>query len=410
MVYRNNLGWSDPYYTGIDINFCKNPKMTFDSQSNVCVVWEDHRKTHQEIYLNIFLTDELKWKGEVKISTNPFGSYRPSISSYMDDLFITWTRLSEDGTSSIQIMKYNALHGSQLDVVTISETTSRADHSNVLCNVSGRVFVVWHDNPDGKYKIYSIILSSSLEVSTTELAIVEGNGGARFPVLSEQLASGHVYIVWQDYKSGSYSGFDPTIDPSNIDPYDERSLQTVEPSDSAIFTALYNGDYLSSGTGSFDVRMIFDDDRNAFSPSIPPFFNGELPIVYESYLFDEYFVSNNDMLRRIRCAFYSLSREEQEFLVSNEVLTDPSDRIFNTNRDYILNENISTKEIRFGDFSDVIDIHYIFKNVKYYLNDAVEPYSIKEINNDTVGINSISAVDATLTGSFQLNPSAILST
>ncbi|KKK59598.1 hypothetical protein LCGC14_3032790, partial [marine sediment metagenome] len=287
----------------------------------------------------------------------------------MDDLFITWSTATENEGFYIQASRYNALNGSSLAAVTVSRTDSRADHSSVLCNVSGEVFIVWHNNPDGEYKIYSSILSSSLEVLTAETVAVDGHGGTKFPVLSEQIATGNIYISWQDYKSGEHRSFDSTIDPSGVDPYDQRSVQTIEPTDSAIFVALYNGSYLSSGGGSFDVMITFNDERNAYSPAIPPFFNGELPIVYESYMFDEYgFLSNNDILRRIRCVFYSLSRSSSEFLATNSVLTDPSDRIFNIHRDYILNENISTKEIRFGDFSDVIDAHYIFRNFNYYLS------------------------------------------
>ena len=137
--------------------------------------------------------------------------------------------------------------------------------------------------------------------------------------------------------------------------------------------------------------MVFDDDRNAYFPSVPVFFNAELPVVYESYLFNEY-VSNDDILSKIRCAFYSLDRSGDEFLVNREVVTDPY-LTFNIDRDFLLNKNMSTKEIRFGDFSDVINAHYIFKNFKYYLDDAVEPYNINEINSNLIGIDSISAHD-----------------
>ncbi len=306
-VYKNSLGWSDPYYTGIDIGYCRHPKLTLDSQENVCVVWEDHRRTHQEIYLNIFLKNELIWRGEEKLSNNTFGSYRPSIGSYMDDLFITWTQMAEDNTSSIEIIKYNAINSQKTVSVIISDTDNeRADYSNVLCNVSGEVFVVWHDNPEGKYRIYSTILSPLLDVLLDATLIVNGNGGARYPVLSEQLSTGSIYISWQDYKDGDYTEFNPDsiFNPSN-DPYKEREVKDQEPSNSAIFVALYNGEYLSSGKGSFDVKLIFTDDRNAYFPDIAIFFNSELPLVYESYLFDEY-ISNDDILSKIRCAFYSL--------------------------------------------------------------------------------------------------------
>ena len=55
LVYKNEEGWSGVYYTGVDIGYCKLPKLTFDSQSNVCIVWEDSRKIHSQIYIDIFL-------------------------------------------------------------------------------------------------------------------------------------------------------------------------------------------------------------------------------------------------------------------------------------------------------------------------------------------------------------------
>lgn len=401
LVYKNSIGWSLPYYTGEDIGLCKHPRITFDSQSNVCVVWEDHRQTHQEIYINIFLKDELSWKGEEKLSDNTFGSYRPSISSYLDDLYISWTVKDTDNTSHIDVMKYNALHSTRTGPVTISNLNVRADHSNILCNVAGNIFVVWHDNIEGKYIIYSAILSPLLDILTSAQDIVVGNGGAMYPVLSEQSSTGDVYIAWQDFKEGDFDSIVP-VPPDPYDeyypggPYEERAAQQIEPISSSIFVAVYkDGIFESSGAGSFDVKLIFKDERNSYFPNIPVFFNSELPIVYNFYLFEEYgFVGSMDMLSRIGCAFYDLSRDSDEFVVNyGSVVRDPSIGQ-ESNRDYVLNEEIATKEIRFGDFSDVVNVNYVFKDFKYYLDDAVEPYSIVEIGNNVSGIEFVSSQEA----------------
>jgi len=393
-VYKNNLGWSEPSYIGVDAGYCRNPQLIFDSQSNVCVIWEDSRQTHSEIYINTFLTNELMWKGEEKLSDNDFGSARPSISSYMDEIFISWTSMQENGTSLIEIMRYNSLTSQKTSVVTISTEGGSADYSNILCNVSGRVFVVWHNNVEGDYRIYSSILSSGLDVLTSSAEIVNGHGGARHPVLSEQLSTGDIYIVWQDFKDGSYREIASIQDPSN-DPYLARSFQDLVPQNSAIYVAGYiDGNFESSGNGSFDVKLIFINDRNTYMPSVPDFFSGELPILYESYALDEYgFLDNPDFLKRIRCAFYSLDRSSEEFLVNYQEASNPSGII---NKDYILNKDISTKEIRFGDFSDVLTAHYVFKNFKYYLEDAVEPYKLDEVGSNIVGVDSISAHDVVI--------------
>ena len=100
--------------------------------------------------------------------------------------------------------------------------------------------------------------------------------------------------------------------------------------------------------------LSFKDDRNAYFPSVPIFFNGELPIIYESYMEDsnEYgFVGSSNMLLRVKLAYYDLSRDDSEFPV---VYLDGE-----YGDDFDLNETIATREIRFGDFSDVLNTHYI---------------------------------------------------
>ena len=388
LVYKNEEGWSGVYYTGVDIGYCKLPKLTFDSQSNVCIVWEDSRKIHSQIYIDIFLVDELKWRGEEELSSNSYGSYRPSITSYMDYLFISWTRKETNNNSFIEVIKYNAISKNKSSVVSFSDIYLKADFSNILANVSGKVFVVWHDNLSGSYQIYGCILSSFLDIIYEPSPIVGGYGGSKYPVLSEHSTTSDVYIVWQDYKDEEYSEF--VIDPSDVgDPYSSSPMQDTKPASSAIFVAVYkDGEFLSSGAGSFDVRLNFIDNRNAYVPSVPVFFNGELPILYESSLVDEYgFVRSDNLLLNIRHAFYDLSREDELFSVNYGSTFDE----YGEDRDFVLNKNAFTKEIRFGDFSDVLNISYVFKNFKYYLGDNVEPYSIKEVTASTVPVGSLSA-------------------
>ena len=55
-------------------------------------------------------------------------------------------------------------------------------------------------------------------------AIVDGNDGARYPVLSEQLSTGNVYVAWQDFKDSVH---------------EDISVQDIRPSNSAIFMAYY---------------------------------------------------------------------------------------------------------------------------------------------------------------------------
>ncbi len=371
LVYKNDIGWSKPYYTGRDVGYCRHPKLTFDSQSNACLVWEDNRQGHPEIYLDIFLKNAISWKGEKKLSTNTYGTRRPSIASYMDNLYISWTKTEEDDTSSIEMIKYNAISSSKSSVITVSSASGKADHSDILANVSGRIFVVWHDNSSGTYKIYAAVLTPTFEFLTSATVIVDGNDGARHPVLSEQLTTGNIYIAWQDFKDSLH---------------EDISISDIRPSNSTIYVTSYADGVFSS----VDTKMEFKDERNAYAPSLPVFFSGELPVIYESYLMDsdEYsFVGSHSLLLQVKSLYYSLNGNST-FDVNY------GDDGHSGNRDFSLNKALAAREIRFGDFSDVLNAHYIFKNFKYYLDDAVEPYQIKNIDANTVDIDSLSASDA----------------
>ncbi len=388
LVFRNSIGWSKPYYTSVGDGYCKNPKLVFDSRSNVCVVWSDGRDIHPQIYLNSFSNEDVNWTGEVKLSNSEYGAYRPSISSYLDDVFISWTKKNTDGSSVIEIIKYNSATSLLGSSVQVSNIVNNSDYSDTLVNVSGKVFVAWSDNSPGDYNIYSKILSPSLATVDDEGLIVDGYGAARYPSLSEQTSTGDIYVTWQDYKS-DYDRTTPITDPSGT-----PLTLTQEPLNSALYVAVYQDNSFSSS-----VNILFEDNRNTYFPDTPAFFGGELPILYESYSVNEYgFLSENGLLSQIKCAFYNLSRSESTYTptygsnndgqnISTEVGLD---------RDVLLNKNASTKEIRFGDFSNVMNAHYIFKNFKYYTNDAVEPFSITEINSSTFPVGKMSSFDAVI--------------
>lgn len=386
LVYKNNIGWSIPYYTGIGNGYNKYPKLIFDSRSNPCVVWEDNRKSYPQIYIDVFLREELRWNGELRLSNNSYGSFHPSIASYMDEIFVSWTKREKNNSSVIEVIKYNVLTGALSSIIEVSEIGGRAEHSDILSNVSGKIFVVWHDNESSEYKIYASVLSLSLVEIVGKTIIIEGYGVSRYPVLSEHTTTGDVYIVWQDYKD-DYSGINPVVSPSadifNI---------TQEPTNSNLYVAVYqDNSFLSSGKGSFDIIIRFNDDRNSYFPSIPSFFGSELPILYVSYLMDEYgsvFLDNGKLLSQIRCVFYDLSRDSTIFSVNYGISE------YEIDRDLLLNKDYSTKEIRFGDFSNVLNSHYVFKDFKYYTNDAVEPFSLIDINSSEFPINTLVVHDA----------------
>ena len=394
MIYKNSIGWSAPFYTGIGVGSCKSPKIILDSSSKVCITWEDWRFVHPSIYLNVFLPDTQQWKGEVKLTNESLGAYRPSIASYLDEMFISWTKICSDNSKEIWVTKYNHM-SEQYSSVKVSDQGKRADFSDVLANIRGQVFIVWEDNSEGKYQIFSRIISPMLTNISDVTQIVEGYGGARYPSLSEHTTTGDIYIVWQDYRDTSYEEFTAFADPyEHLDPY-LSAVGGVRPLESSIYVAVYkDGTFLSSAQSSFDIEMVFSDNRNAYFPSVPVVFTQEMPIVYQSNIVDEYtFIDNGKLLSQVKSTFYDLSRDMSEFLVNYGIVdSDP----YGLDRDMTINKDFSTKEIRFGDFSDLLNNHFIFKHFKYYVKDAVEPFSILEVTPSNFTIDRISASDAVI--------------
>lgn len=388
LLCKNNIGWSEFYYTGTGSGKCSLPKLSFDHNSDVVVVWEDSRYVHSEIYIDTFFVNKRTWRGEKRVTISAFGSYNPCITSYMSDVYISWTEKDSDMSSSVKMKVYYANNDTLSSEVSLSEEGGKADGGYILASMNGSIFSVWHNDVSGEYKIYGCILNPSLTKTCENLIIVNGHGGAKYPVLSEHTTTGDIYIIWQDF-SEDYTSYNPVLDE-----YTEAQEQNQIPINSQIYIAVYqNGSFLSSGQGSFDVQLTFNDERYGQYPASPLFFNGELPIVYECSLRDEYNFVQNRFFTQVRSAFYDLNRISNVFNVNygNEDLS-PSATF--SDRDLLISSISSCKEIRFGDFSNLINSHYVFEYFKIYSDDAVEPYSIKEIGDSSFNLEDFSASDA----------------
>ena len=398
-IYKNELGWSNPYYIGVSDGDSKSPKMSFDSQYNIIVVWEDWRFNYSEIYLSKFIYSLQKWEDEIRITETNYGCFNPSVSSYFDDIFIVWEQKENIEDSSIYISKGNSNTLVFIDGTKISESGVDCNYPNILVNVSGKVVVVWHRKDNGKYKIYGKGLSVLLDTIVEEEEItndITSNGGCKYPSLSEQELTGNIYIVWQDYNE-NYQEFSN----GESDEYSEGVLfQTEPPTNNIIkicyFNNLYNLFY-SGSNGYIDFTLSFNENRLINSICSPSFFSGDIPICYEFYKGENsgYLLPDN-LFSKIGCAIYDISNSYETYLVSNNEATDD---IYNPylDRDFCLSSMFSKKEIRFGDFSRTKGVHYIFKNFRYYLNDAVNPFYIVDISAANYSfLDSINAHDAVI--------------
>lgn len=351
----------------------KKPKMVLDYLNNVFVVWEDYRTIQPEIYICKFNKAEQKWAIPLKISSSTYGAFNPSITIMLDDVYVSYTNKTVS-TSTIKIVKLSAITMSVSLSVTASVNLSQSGYSSILALSSGRILCVWHDLTNGQFFIYGTVLSPYFSVLTSVTKIGENsnNGGSKYPVLSEQKNTGDIYIVWEDYMS-DYSEFN-SLDIDN--PYDEQADPTQEkPLLSAIFSLKYNILTNTFDATPTDTITVFSN-RNSNHPNVPNKFSLEsgLPIVYERKDYND-FLSNNNIYTNIGCIFYG---------------TDFSPY---ADSDYLVSKTEYRKEIRFGDFSDNLNAHFIFKYFKYYTNDAVEPFSLIELSAQSFDLAGFNAKD-----------------
>lgn len=398
-IYKNEYGWSSPFYLGEHSSDSKGPQVAFDSLYNVFVTWSDFRLGRSQIYLQKFDRLLQSFDNEILLTNDNEDLINPAITSYLNNIFVSWTKNSIEGESWIQAIKYSSLSNKYSDIVDISDAEGISDYSSILSNVSGKIFVSWQDKSSGKSKIYTSILSIDLNEIQGKTLISEGNGRALYPQLTEQKETGDIYIVWQDISDGSYSEFTPIED---LNPYNEvidsnPYLEADKYQDIPLSTTLYMAKYdastnsfISSYNSANDIKFVFDKNRNAFHHALPISFSSSLPLIYEfSWVVEEDVISNYNLGINVGCAIVVPDMGGDTITVNN--YDDTLDE-YGQVGDYILSNTEEGKEIRFGDFSNSLNVHYSFKNFKYYTDDAVEPLDINEITasnfSDLIYLNS----------------------
>lgn len=414
-IYKNNIGWSNPIYFGVDTGDARHPRLALDYNYNLYVVWQDGRTVHPEIYMKKFTRSLQKWEEDRKITFSDYGCYRPAIFSRFNHLFISWTKRFTNENSAIEITKYNVLSNVFSIPYTVSSSTGISDYSDVLVSVNGKIVIVWHNNHTGKYQIYLAMLSYNLSVINAESIVAIGRGISKYPKLSEHEQTGRIYIVWQDAKEGFHPEY--TFAPKSLDPSANPSLVEFEPIayssqyeeaiQKNIYIAYYNcttNTIVSSTTGSFDVFFNFSGERGASFPSVAKNFTEDLFVLYEAKLSDTSdFLKISELFTEIRVGLYDINSSEPTlsdpgFTIDHGVYIkgeDPS--LILKDRDLLLSGKESRKEIRFGDFSNTLNTHMIFKNFKYYTNDAVIPFEVRELKAKYYdNIDKISAEDAVI--------------
>jgi len=396
-MYKNLIGWSSPEFLGGAADWAVNPSIAVDSNDNVHIVWEDDRLLHPEIFYARRLRQTGTWDsvyadpytggfGEHeavhRATQTDLGAFRPSITTYHQRVYISYTEKLSDDTSTISLMEYSQTTESwsgPVDVINGEYAARRADHSDILSHVSGNIFVVWQDDTTGVEEIYSATLYSSMLFMNAAIQLTDaGTIAYRHPKLSMHSTNGNLYVVW--YGESLTAEIGAVINDDTL----------LSSGNSAIYLASYdylNNDWRSSNQGEYDTIFTTVKDRRAMSPAVPNSFTGSLHILYdaiESESGGDGYLPQTEFYSEIYDGIYDLSEVETFAFVDEEYVE----------RDIQISGQGLRKEIRFGDFSNVLSCNFIFENINYYLGDAVNPLEVLAISPKQFGFDEMRVFDS----------------
>lgn len=385
-LIKNSIGWSERNIAGSGVGKSSRPRMDIDNNNIVHIVWEDHRNGHPEIYYNKWDPKQLVFSGEKRLTNTKFGCMKPVIAVYNDNVFIAYVNRNVDDKLEIKITEINTKTGEQTaggDIYQGAEF-KRSNYPDIAIDHAGKIFLVWNDNKNSLDEIFGVILTPDMDpISDVERISISTDMDSKYPVLSLQRSTGNVYLVWEDYRILS-----PDIDEYR-DPYtDALKSEFIGTLKVAYYDNLQGG-WFSSGLGDYDTSIIPPDNRRSSDASVPRSFNGYLDILYKAQIAppdDEYneYLDVSDIFSQIRHVSYDLSGGLNYLILSDEYVEN----------DLIVSGKALRKEIRFGDFSDVLSGSYLVKYVRYYTKDAVEPFEASYVSSDLYPINDLIAQDA----------------
>ncbi len=179
------------------------PSVTFDG-TNYLIVWEDYRSGSSDIYgARVSQGGTVLDPNGIAISTATGYQGCPSVVFDGTNYFVVWHDL-RSGSSDIYGARV-ALDGTVIDPngVAISTATGYQLFPSVAFD-GANYFVVWQDYRSGSYDIYGARVNTGGTVlDPNGIAISTATGNQSVP--SVAFDGTNYLVVWEDYRSGSFS-------------------------------------------------------------------------------------------------------------------------------------------------------------------------------------------------------------
>lgn len=372
-TYREDGHWSAAKSLTDGSSSVSSASLSFDEKDDLHIVYQDDISGLPQIHYVLWNHQTLGFSNVDKVTSADYGAINPKVTTYADRVYVSYTQQDERETKISITFKRT---GSEWSSVVNVSSYRYADYSDLLTDVSGKVFIVWQDYNDRELEIYSRIYNPNLLPISGVQRLTDSSNVSQFPRIASHNETGDIYVVWEDLRE-----IDPDVDPSS-----DPDKVTHKPK---IYVAKYSYDdslWHSEAQGEYDIRVETSADGESYRPVVPKRFTGQLHIVHESLYShdrDEYF-STRHAFKSIRDVLYDLSLDAVYY---------PLDEVY-YEKDVLVSGAKRRAELRFGDFSSVLGVKFTIKYLRYYLNDAVPPFSIKPIEASNFGLDSLYSTDA----------------
>jgi len=189
--------FSEPTRLTSDAADQANPDIAIGPDDKLYVVWQDNRANHWDVYLRTS-SDGVGWSAETRITDSDGGQTAPSLAvDNASGCHVAWEDDS-DGHSDIYVASSNNGFVSQ----TIARVTSNiADQTDpdIAADASGNVYIVWTDVRSGSADVYG---AASNNGPWTNVALVTGAGNQYAPALATEAVGARLHLAWVHEAAG----------------------------------------------------------------------------------------------------------------------------------------------------------------------------------------------------------------
>ncbi len=194
----NGLSWSDEMRLTNNSSVSELPAICAEGNF-VYITWCDSRDGNKEIYFKKSVNGGLNWLNDTRLTFNTSVSTNPAITLVENRLNLVW----QDNTEgNYEIYSYYSTNGG-LNWSSFIRLTNNASSSEMpnICSYESKVYCVWQDNRDGNFEIYSKRSTNGGVNWTNEQRVTNNTFTQERPSVAAYGAN--VFLVWQDIRDGN---------------------------------------------------------------------------------------------------------------------------------------------------------------------------------------------------------------